>query len=185
MAQFFEKLDAELTEFIREQPVFFVASSAATGRINLSPKGLDTLRVLDESTVAYLDITGSGNETSAHILHDGRLTMMFCSFGKQPLILRLYGRGEVIQPSQPRWEEMITHFPRQPGERQIIQLKIESLQTSCGFGVPKMETLEARQTLFDWARKKGEPALVDYRAQKNSKSIDGLPTGLIVERNQG
>lgn len=178
MAQFFESISPALSDFIQRQPVFFVASVARQGRINLSPKGLDSLRVLNERTVAYLDITGSGSETSAHILDDGRLTMMFCSFDERPKILRLYGRGEVIRPSDPKWGDLIAHFPPMPGQRQIIVLHVESLQTSCGFGVPRMEKISPRTDLTDWATKKGEAALAEYRALKNRISIDGLPTGL-------
>lgn len=177
MAQFYESLTQELIDFIRRQPIFCVATAAKDSRINLSPKGMDTFRVLDEKRVAYLDLTGSGNETAAHIGHDGRLTIMFCSFDAKPLILRLYGRGEVVRPDQPRWAGLIGQFPSLPGTRQIILLNIESLQTSCGFAVPRMELVEARPTLIEWARKKGEPALAEYRAAKNSKSIDGLVVG--------
>ncbi|HVT90683.1 MAG TPA: pyridoxamine 5'-phosphate oxidase family protein [Tepidisphaeraceae bacterium] len=179
MAQFFEQLSPELAGFIRKQPMFFVASAAAKGRVNLSPKGMNTLRVLDDKTVGYLDITGSGNETAAHALHDGRLTMMFCSFDDKPLILRLYGRSEVVPAGSGKFEELISKFERFPGERQMILLHIESLQTSCGFAVPRMKLIEHRETLADWAAKKGEAALCEYRDKKNAKSIDGLNTGLI------
>jgi hypothetical protein len=179
MAQFFEKLTEPLINFVNQQPVFFVASAATHGRINCSPKGLDTLRVLNDRTVAYLDLTGSGAETSAHILHDGRLTIMFCSFGEKPLILRLYGRGEVVRPENPKWAHVISHFEPRLSQRQIIVLHIESLQTSCGFGVPEMQSLIERDDLQQWAEKKGEQGLIEYRAKKNVLSIDGLPTGLV------
>lgn len=178
MAQFFESLDLKLIDFIREQSIFFVASGTANSRINLSPKGLDSLRVFDERTVGYLDITGSGNETAAHTRHDGRLTMMFCSFGEQPLILRLYGKGEIVRPDDAKWSDLFTQFTPMPGQRQIVLLHIESAQTSCGFGVPRMELVQPRSTLTDWAKKKGEEGLIEYRAKKNSKSIDGLATGI-------
>lgn len=181
MAQFYDQLNDKLTAFIRRQPVYFVATAGANGRINLSPKGNDTLRVLNEKTVAYLDLTGSGSETSAHILADGRLTMMLCSFEKDPLILRLYGRGEIVRPADAAWADLVQHFNPLPGQRQIVVLHVESVQTSCGFAVPKMELLEPRTTLVDWADKKGPDGLVQYRAKKNSKSIDGLPTGFPAE----
>jgi hypothetical protein len=177
MANFFEQLDQNLVSFIGKQPMFFVATAAGQGRINLSPKGLDSLRVLNEKTVAYLDITGSGAETSAHILHDGRLTMMFCSFGEKPLILRLYGKGEVIRPGDGKWEDLISAFTPMSGQRQIIVLHLESAQTSCGWGVPRMDLLEHRATLAEYCINKGEAALGEYRAKKNRASIDGLPTG--------
>lgn len=181
MAQFFEQLSDDLIRFIQAQPMFFTASGTASSRINLSPKGMDSLRVLNNRTVAYLDITGSGNETAAHIKHDGRLTIMFCSFVDKPLILRLYGKGEVVRPDSAAWGDLSKNFPTYPGQRQIIVLRIESLQTSCGFGVPKMQLVEHRDTLVEWASSKGEEALVEYRAKKNIKSIDGLPTGLLAE----
>jgi hypothetical protein len=158
--------------------MFFVATAAKEGRINLSPKGLDSLRVLNDRTVAYLDITGSGAETAAHVIHDGRLTIMFCSFDEKPLILRLYGRGEVVRPNDPQWNDLIAQFTPMIGQRQVIVLHIESGQTSCGFGVPRMQLINHRSDMTDWATKKGEQGLIDYRAKKNSTSIDGLPTGL-------
>jgi hypothetical protein len=178
MAQFYESLSPNLIDFIRHQPMFFVATAAKESRVNLSPKGLDSLRVLNERSVAYLDMTGSGNETAAHIRHDGRLTMMFCSFGEKPLILRLYGRGDVVRPGDGRWDDLMSLFTSAPGQRQIIVLHIESVQTSCGFGVPRMQLVENRTDLADWAIKQGEQGLIEYRARKNSQSIDGLPTGL-------
>lgn len=178
MAHFQTTLSAALTEFVSQAPIFFVASAANTGRVNCSPKGTDSLRVLNDRTVAYLDFTGSGNETSAHIFNDGRLTMMLCSFGAKPLILRLYGRGEVVQPGDVKWDELIANFAPAAGQRQIIVLHIESVQTSCGFGVPRMDFDEHRQDLAAWASKKSEEELSEYRLKKNTRSIDGLPTGL-------
>src|SRR5213593_445201 len=178
MAQFHDKLSDSLIGFIRQQSVFFVATAAAQGRINCSPKGLDTLRILDDRTIAYLDLTGSGAETAAHIINGGRITIMFCSFGEKPLILRLYERGEVVRPTDTTWADLIHHFTPSLSQRQIIVLHIESLQTSCGFGVPRMQSLEERPDLQHWAEKKGEHGLREYRARKNATSIDGLPTGL-------
>lgn len=181
MAQFYDQLNDKLTAFIQRQPVFFVATAAAEGRINLSPKGNDTLRVLNSKTVAYLDLTGSGSETSAHIIADGRLTMMMCSFDKDPLILRLYGRGEIVRPGEAKWADLVANFTQMPGQRQIVVLHIQSIQTSCGFAVPKMSLVEERSMLKEWAEKKGPDGLAVYRAKKNSKSIDGLPTGFPAE----
>ncbi len=177
MAAFYEKLNDKLTDFVRRQPIYFVATAARDGRINLSPKGNDTLRVLNEKTVAYLDLTGSGSETSAHLIADGRITMMLCSFEGDPLILRLYGRGEVVRPNDPKWLDLVGNFTQLPGQRQIVVLHIDSVQTSCGFAVPKMDLVEPRNVLVDWADKQGPDGLVEYRARKNVKSIDGLPTG--------
>ncbi len=178
MASFFQTLTPVLAEFIVQSPIFFVASAASTGRVNLSPKGTDSLRVLNDKTVAYLDFTGSGNETSAHILNDGRLTMMLCSFGAKPLILRLYGRGEVVQPTDAKWNDLIANFTSAAGQRQILVLHVESVQTSCGFGVPKMQFVEHRDQISNWTNKKGASEMAEYRAKKNLTSIDGLPTGL-------
>jgi hypothetical protein len=178
MANFFTELDEKLTAFIRQQHLFFVATAASEGRINLSPKGMDTFRVLSPKLVGYLDLTGSGAETTAHVIADGRLTIMLCSFGEKPLILRLYGRGEVIRADDPRWKDLSSTFPSLAGARQIILQHIESLQTSCGFAVPRFKLLEERQMLTDWAQKKGDGGLAEYRAKKNRQSIDGLPTGL-------
>jgi Pyridoxamine 5'-phosphate oxidase len=179
MARFFDKLTPEIREFIGRQHIFFVATAADKGRINLSPKGMDTFRVLADNCVAYLDLTGSGNETAGHIHHDGRLTIMLCSFDANPLILRLYGRGETIRPRDARWGELISQYNEMPGQRQIIVLHIESLQTSCGFGVPRYELVEDRQTLANFNKKKGPEGIRKYWVDKNQKTIDGLDTHLI------
>lgn len=176
MAKFFSELDDSLIRFIGKQKIFFTASAAAEGRINLSPKGMDTFRCLDRNTVAYLDLTGSGNETAAHVAENGRLTIMFCSFSVQPLILRLYGKGKVVGKTDDNWERLHSHFDALIGERQIIVLNIESAQTSCGFAVPVYELKEERQKLIEWAENKGENGLREYRHTKNRMSIDGLPT---------
>ena len=179
MARFLDQLTPELRDFVARQHVFFVASAAASGRVNLSPKGMNTFRVLDDRRVAYLDLTGSGNETGGHILHDGRLTIMLCSFDEKPLILRLYGRGQVVHPRDPEWAELIAHFSELPGQRQIIVLHIESLQTSCGFGVPQFTSALERQTLIEWSVKKGPEGIQKYWTEKNQKTIDGLETKLL------
>jgi hypothetical protein len=179
MAKFYSELNEELRAFIGRQRLFLVASAPdGGGRINLSPKGMDTFRCLDERTVAYLDLTGSGNETVAHLRQNGRLTVMFLSFDQQPLILRLYGQGHVVRPGAPEWGRLRPQFPTLPGERQIVVLHIDSLQTSCGFGVPLYEFRGERQTLKQWALKKGPEGLDEYRRDKNRLSIDGLPTAM-------
>lgn len=176
MAKFFEELNDSLIKFIGEQKIFFTGSAAENGRVNVSPKGIDTFRCLDSKTVAYLDLTGSGNETAAHVAENGRLTIMFCSFSEKPLILRLYGRGEIVRPHHDEWKNLSPHFKSFFGERQIVILHVESLQTSCGFGVPIFELKEERPKLVEWAEKKGTDGIADYWAEKNIKSIDGLPT---------
>src|SRR5215212_5621747 len=181
MAKFYTHLDEQLRRFIGEQKMFFTATAPAEGRINLSPKGMDTLRCLDEGTVAYLDLTGSGNETAAHLAADGRMTIMMCSFSERPLIMRLYGRGRVVRPGDAEWDALRAHFPSLPGERQIVVLELESAQTSCGFAVPVYELKEERQMLVEWTLKKGEDGIREYRREKNRVSIDGLPTYLKEE----
>ena len=150
MAKFYPHLDDGLQKFIGEQKMFFTATAPAEGRINLSPKGMDTLRCLDDRTVAYLDLTGSGNETAAPLAADGRMTIMMCSFAESPLILRLYGRGRVVRPGDAEWDALRPHFPVLPGERQIVVLDLESAQTSCGFAVPVYELKGERQMLVEW-----------------------------------
>lgn len=177
MAKFFEALDEKLKTFIAAQPIFFVASAPRQGHINLSPKGGDSFRVIDDNLACYLDLTGSGNETSAHIADDGRLTIMFNSFSKTPLILRLYGQGRVALKGSAEWKAHIDLFPDLPGARQLVFIAIDKVQTSCGFAVPEMEIVAPRDTLIRWAENKGAEGLKDYRAKNNLSSIDGLPTG--------
>jgi hypothetical protein len=181
MSTFLDQITPELAKFIRAQPVFFVATAAAGSRINLSPKGMDTFRVLDEKRVAYLDLTGSGNETAAHLLHDGRITIMFCSFDSNAEIARIYGRGAVIRPSDARWPELIAHFPKISGLRQIMEISVESAMTSCGYGVPRMGKageMSGRDTLEKYWTTRGEEKKEQYWQKHNVRSIDGLPTGM-------
>lgn len=181
MAKFYPELTDALQQFIAEQKLFFTATAPRQGRVNLSPKGIDTFRCLDRHTVAYLDLTGSGNETAAHLLENGRLTIMFCSFSEQPLILRLYGQGRAIQPRHPEWQQYSPLFPPTPGTRQIIVLAIEQAQTSCGTGVPIYDFREPRSAIIRWANQKGEAGLQQYWRDKNQTSIDGLPTRLLED----
>ncbi len=176
MGKLYEGITAELQQFIAEQPMFFVASAplSAHGHVNLSPKGLDCFRILDDRHVGYLDVTGSGNETAAHIAENGRITFMFCSFTRGPRILRLYGRGEVALPGTAAWEDLQGHFPMYPGTRQIVLAEIHRVQSSCGFGVPLMELAGQRDTMIRAAEAKGEEGLIAYRREKNRRSIDGL-----------
>lgn len=179
MARFYPSLDARHRAFIAAQKLFFTASGTADSRINLSPKGMDSLRVLDAQRLAYLDLTGSGNETAAHLKHDGRLTLMWCSFDSEPLIVRAYGRGRAVRRQDPEWGELRHHFAALPGERQIIMLTIDSVQTSCGYAVPLYAYAGERDTLARWAEKKGVVGLLDYWREKNQRSIDGLATDLL------
>ena len=181
MAKFYTELNESLRDFIEEQKIFFTATAPNSGRINLSPKGIDTFRCIDNKTVAYLDLTGSGNETAAHLNENGRITIMFCSFSEKPLILRLYGQGRAIRPRHSEWESFYSVFQPTLGERQIIVLNIDSVQTSCGYGVPIYELKEERKTIREWAVKKGDNGIVEYWREKNQKSIDGLPTKIFED----
>ncbi len=179
MSEFFDHIPENLQAFIAEQKIFFVATAAASGRISLSPKGMDTFRCLDAHRAAYLDLTGSGNETAAYLKADGRATIMFCSFDHRALILRLYGKGRAVQPGAPEWDGLSGKFPVIPGTRQIMLFDIDSVQTSCGYAVPEYELKQERQILVQWAEKKTPEELQAYRTQKNAVSIDGFDTGLL------
>ena len=180
MAQIFPELTAQHRVFIASQHLFFVgtAPSGAAGDVNLSPKGYDAFRILSSREVAYLDLTGSGNETSGHLAENHRITVMFCAFEGSPLILRIYGTGEVVLPSSARWDELSPQFILRPGARQIIVVGIREVQTSCGFGVPLMDYRQDRDTLERWAVQKGDTGLDDYWRTKNASTRNGLPTPL-------
>ena len=173
-------MEPQIVKFIKRQPIFFAASAAAQGRVNLSPRSTECLRIVDESHVFYLDKTGSGNETAGLLARDGRMTLMFCAFEGPPLILRLYGQGRLIARSSDEYTALLArHFAGQepPGARHIIWLTCERIQTSCGYGVPQFDFVGERKTLDEWAEKKGEAGLKAYRAEKNTVSIDGLAIG--------
>jgi hypothetical protein len=177
MGKVFAELDDDLRAFIGRQHLFFVATAplAADGFVNLSPKGLDTFRVLGPTTVAYLDLTGSGVETIAHLRENGRLTVMFCAFEGRPRILRLYGRGRAVEPGDADWPAVAAGFPDLPGVRAVVVLDVERIADSCGYAVPRYEYVGDRPQLTDWAEKKGADGLRHYQAQKNRTSLDGLP----------
>jgi hypothetical protein len=175
-----DSITPELRGFIEQQRMFFVATAPLSGggHVNVSPKGLDCFRVLSEKQVGYVDLTGSGNETSAHTGENGRITFMFCAFDGPPKILRLYGRGRTVLPSSPEWADVSAAFPSLPGARQIIVADIEKAMTSCGFAVPRYEFIEHRDELLEYAEKKGPEGLEEYRREKNVVSIDGIVTAL-------
>lgn len=175
MAEFTETLNDKHVEMIGKQPIFFTATAAADGRINISPKGYDAFRVLSPTCVAYLDVGGSGNETHAHLSVDGRITIMFCNFDRPALILRIYGRGRAVLPQDAEWEALAAHFTLLPGTRQIFVIDVESVQSSCGWGVPFMALERERDTLQK-AHSQMEPDAWIARAQGRNKSIDGIPT---------
>lgn len=174
MSTFFTAINDDHCAFIARQPMFFVATAAEGARINLSPKGMDVFRVLGPNRVAYLDLGGSGNETQAHLAVDGRITIMFCAFDNPALILRLYGRGSFIGVDDPRFEEMMAHFPRLPGMRQIFDIAVDSLQTSCGWAVPRMTFERERDTLVRYHAQQ-DPVERLARIASRNRSIDGLP----------
>ena len=178
MAEQFPCLQDKHIEFIRAQHLFFVGTAASDSRINVSPKGMDTFRVLGASRVVWLNLTGSGNETAAHVLDNGRMTVMFCSFDKQPLILRLYGKANVLHAFDDEWDEMAGLFPEFTGARQVFDLEIEMVQSSCGYAIPFYEMQGNRETLTKWADNKGRAEIETYWKEKNHTSIDGLATGI-------
>ncbi|MBW4465345.1 MAG: pyridoxamine 5'-phosphate oxidase family protein [Pegethrix bostrychoides GSE-TBD4-15B] len=178
MAKLYDQITDALQDFIAAQQIFFVATAplSPSGHVNLSPKGLDSFRILSPHRVAYLDLTGSGNETSAHLQENGRITLMFCAFAGAPLILRLYGQGRTVLPDDAEWLVLSGLFPEIPGARQIVVAEIDRVQSSCGTGVPLYEHQSDRDEIIHWAQKKGESGLQDYWYEKNRVSIDGLPT---------
>ncbi len=181
MSKKYESLSLELQKFIKKQKIFFVATGPAERRINLSPKGTDSFRIIDEKTIIWLNLTGSGNETAAHLLEDDRMTIMFCAFEGKPLILRLYGRAKSYHPRDDFYQKHIDEFPKDIGARQIIKMNVEMVQTSCGFAVPLMEFKEERKILKDWSDKKGEQGIKDYWLEKNMKSLDGVETLILKD----
>lgn len=178
MGKQYETLSDDLTEFIQNQPIFFVGTAAAGGRVNVSPKGMDTLRVVGPNKILWLNLTGSGNETAAHLLKNPRMTLMFCAFEGKPMILRLYGSAKIFHPRDEKFTEELKKFPPHAGARQIIEMDIELVQTSCGYAVPLMEFKEERSILSNWAAKKGPEKISDYWETKNKASIDGFETGI-------
>jgi hypothetical protein len=172
--EFFDRVNQDHRDFIAKQPVFFVATAAAGARINCSPKGMDSFRVLGERRVAYLDLGGSGNETQAHLAADGRITIMFCAFDNPALIMRLYGTGRAVLPQDEGFEALAAHFALLPGTRQIFVVEVDSVQTSCGWGVPRMTLEKERQTLVNYHAQQDAEAYLDKMATRTT-SIDGLP----------
>lgn len=181
MGQRYDELSQELIQFIWNQNMFFVATAPADGHVNLSPKGLDSLRVFGPKTVAWLNVTGSGNETAAHVLENGRMTIMFCAFTGKPMILRLYGKARVLHPRDEEWAEWLPRFDALPGARQIFILDIKLVQTSCGMAVPLFDFQAQRHQLVEWAEKKGTDGIAEYWEKKNQVSLSGKPTGIFEE----
>jgi hypothetical protein len=184
MGKHFPSMTPAHRDFIARQRIFFTASATATSRVNISPRPTDVLRLLDERTALYLDLTGSGSETAAHLRVDGRITLMFCALDEPPSILRLYGRGTSVPRGSSDYAALLASAfgSEEPlGARQIVRIDIDLVQTSCGYGVPLFEYVGERETLHRWAERKGDAGLEEYRRLKNARSLDGLPTGLIEE----
>lgn len=171
------EIDATVKKFIEAQPMFFVATAplAADGHLNLSPKGLNAFRILGPKQVAYLDVTGSGIETVAHLRENGRIVVMFCAFSGPPRIVRLHGRGEVAAAGDPLATALSARFTERAGTRAVIRVDVERVSDSCGYGVPLMDFVRHRDNLDHWAAQKGDDGLAAYRAEKNARSLDGLP----------
>jgi predicted pyridoxine 5'-phosphate oxidase superfamily flavin-nucleotide-binding protein len=176
VAKFYNELDPKLQEFIEKQKVFFVGTATAEGAVNVSPKGMDSLRIVDSKQLAWLNLTGSGNETAAHLIESPRMTLMFCAFEGNPIILRIYGTARAIHSQDGEWSKWIPRFPALPGARQIFLLDIDKVQTSCGFAVPQLQYTGDRDELRNWAEKKGEAGIKEYWKENNQTSIDGKPT---------
>ncbi|MCB2428121.1 pyridoxamine 5'-phosphate oxidase family protein [Methylophaga pinxianii] len=182
MAQQFMALSDRLIEFILKQHLFFVATATADSRINISPKGMDSLKVLNPNRVIWLNVTGSGNETAAHIEENPRMTLMFCAFDGKPLILRLYGQARAVHRKDAEWQSLYAQFDSLPGARQIFILDIDLVQTSCGMAVPCFEFVGDRELLNNWAERKGDTGIKEYWREKNQFSLDGIETD-IVKKN--
>ena len=177
MAKVHSEITSELANWIAEQPLYFVASAplSDSGHVNVSPRGVHSLRIMNPNQVLLLDLTGSGNETAAHVTENSRLTVMFCAFTGKPKILRLYGSAEAILPGHQDWATLRAEFPESiAAVRQLFRLDINRIQTSCGFGVPLMDFVAQREILTEWSEKRDEQELIEYRQNKNAKSIDGL-----------
>lgn len=178
MAQRFTEIKNSLREFIERQRIFFVGSAAPDGRVNVSPKGMDSLRVLGRNRIVWLNVTGSGNETAAHMLEAPRMTLMFCAFSGDALVLRVFGTARVIHRGEPEWAQLYGLFPPIPGARQVFDLQVDLVQTSCGQAVPFFDFVADRGELNEWAEKKGRDGLRQYRADRNRLSLDGRATGI-------
>jgi hypothetical protein len=178
MAKSFTELSESHEKFILDQKVFFVATAPREGSINLSPKGYDSLRVINDKELIWLNLTGSGNETATHLLDTNRMTLMFCAFEGLPQILRVYGSADTLHPGDSGWDELCAYFDNPAGARQIFRVHIDLVQTSCGYAVPFMDFFTERVTLQQWAEKKGEDGIRDYWQETNTTSLDGKPTDI-------
>lgn len=181
MEKIFTEIISEYKEFILNQKIFFVGTAANEGRVNISPKGMDTFRVIDSNKIVWLNLTESGNETAAHLIKNSRMTILFCAFEGEPLILRLYGKAKIYHKRDVSYHQYIVLFPKIAGSRQLIEMEVDLVQKSCGFAVPFMDFKEERTQLRSWAEKQGKERLNKYRAEKNIKSIDNFETGILED----
>jgi hypothetical protein len=182
MGQQYSEISDKLKLFIKDQKMFFVGTATSDSRVNISPKGMDSLKVLSNNRVVWLNVTGSGNETSAHIQENNRMTIMFTAFEGKPMILRLYGKAKVVHKNNSEWSELFSLFQPIPGARQIFDLTVDLVQTSCGMAVPFFDYVEERELLKNWATKQSEEGLKEYWQKKNQESLDGKPTN-IMDKN--
>ncbi|MEQ8898353.1 MAG: pyridoxamine 5'-phosphate oxidase family protein [Roseovarius sp.] len=173
----FDALSDAHIKLIGKQHLFFCATAAPTGLVNVSPKGMDSLRVLTPNRILWRNFTGSGNETAGHLAQSNRMTLMWCSFTRQPIILRAYGSAQTIHPHDADWDDLAAHFPPQPGMRQIYDMTIDMVQKSCGYAVPFFDHAGDRDTLKDWTDARGEDGLRTYWSERNATTLDGAPTG--------
>jgi hypothetical protein len=178
MAEQYPELNDKLIEFIDKQHMYFVGTAGSEGFVNVSPKGMDSFRIINANKVVWLNLTGSGNESAAHVLENSRMTIMFCSFDKQPMILRLYGKAKVVHPRDSEWKQLCPLFSNLDGARQFFEIQLDLVQTSCGFAVPHYEFISDRLALDAWAKNQGDDGIKRYWQQKNTLSIDGKKTGI-------
>ena len=178
MGKTYDHIPERQQKFISNQRLFFVGTATADSKINISPKGMDSLRILDNKRIIWLNLTGSGNETAAHLLENNRITVMFCAFEGAPLIVRIYGNAKVYHPRDKSYHNYIGFFPKTPGTRQIIEIEVELVQTSCGMGIPFFDFKEERNQLKKWAEDKGQEKIEEYWTERNMISLDGKPTGI-------
>ncbi len=174
----YDKLGDQHIAFVRDQPLFFAGTAGATGKVNISPKGMDSLRVLGPNRILWRNFTGSGNETAGHLAQVNRMTLMWCSFTARPMILRAYGTARTLHPGDAGWADLAAHFPDQAGMRQIYDMNVEMVQKSCGYAVPYFDHAGERDTLKRWTDDKGEAGLRQYWRDRNARTLDGAPTGI-------
>ncbi|NSX54381.1 pyridoxamine 5'-phosphate oxidase family protein [Parasulfitobacter algicola] len=184
MAKQFDQIEDTHQRFIEDQYLFFVGTAATDGRVNVSPKGMDSLRVLAPNRIIWLNLTGSGNETAGHLLNNPRMTLMWCSFAKRPMILRLYGTARAVHHLDDDWHALYDHFPKSVGARQIYDLTVDLVQTSCGYSIPFLDYVGERHVLQKWGEDKGQEGVRAHWATRNTETIDGMPTH-IIEKNLG